>query len=152
MKAARSAADNLGKKTRQLLNQTKQTLKTGSDQGFIDFGAAIGSKSAPRYVYRGGSRTPGNLTPRPGKDLDGLSTFDSPSLAASAGGKVQRIDTARLRLTRAYPDAEPPGHVSIRPLAPADIPAWAATRGTGSIHPYTQDIIDALVDGIGGMV
>jgi hypothetical protein len=74
-----------------------------------------------------------------------LSTFDNPRAAAPEGGKAQIIDTSKLKLVEAHPDAPPPGHVS---LAPADsnlIEAWAATRGTGEISPFTQDIMDAIV-------
>lgn len=97
-------------------------------------------------VYRGGSRTPDNMTPRPGIDGTGLSMFDNPQAAAPKGGKVQVIDTSKLKCTVACPDAPPPGHVSIRPGDPAGIPGWAGTRGTGEVHPYTQDILGAIVD------
>jgi hypothetical protein len=99
----------------------------------------------PRYVYRGGSNTQKNLTPRPGVDFDGLSTFDTPAGAAPRGGKVQVIDTSKLKLNGAYPSAPPPGHVSIRPPDPSQIPGWAATRNTGTVHPLTQDILSAIV-------
>jgi hypothetical protein len=106
------------------------------------------AEPASHLVYRGGSRSADNLTPRPGIDSTGRSTFDTPGAAAPKGGKVQVIDTSKLKCTIACPDAPPPGHVSIRPLDPADIPGWAGTRGTGDISPYTQDIWDAIVDEI----
>jgi hypothetical protein len=106
------------------------------------------TESGSTLVYRGGSRTPDNLTPRPGIDDTGLSTYDTPGAAAPSGGKVQVIDTSRLKCTIACPDAPPPGHVSIRPPDAADIPGWAGTRGTGQISPFTQDIMDAIIDEI----
>jgi RHS repeat-associated protein len=106
------------------------------------------TKSGSTLVYRGGSRTPDNLTPRPGIDDTGLSTYDTPGAAAPNGGKVQVIDTSRLKCTIACPDAPPPGHVSIRPPDAAEIPGWAGTRGTGQVSPFTQDIMDAVIDEI----
>lgn len=104
------------------------------------------STPAPRYVYRGGSDQPMNMTPRPGVDSTGLSTFDNLEAAVKPGGKAQVIDTTKLKCVAACPDAPPPGHVSLAPRNAAEIPEWAATRGTDTVHPYTQDIIDAIVD------
>jgi hypothetical protein len=106
------------------------------------------TEAAPQLVYRGGSRTADNMTPRPGIDDTGLSTFDTPGAAAPNGGKVQVIDTSKLKCTVACPDSPPPGHVSVRPPDVAEIPGWAGTRGTGQVSPYTQDILDAVVDEI----
>jgi RHS repeat-associated protein len=100
----------------------------------------------PQRVYRGGSAQPKNMTPRPGEDSTGLSTYDNPEAAAPNGGKVQVIDTSKLKMVTANPDAPPPGHVSLAPPDPAEIPDWAATRDTDVVSPYTQDIIDAIVD------
>ena len=101
--------------------------------------------AAGRRFYRGGSNSPSNLTPRPGVDTTGLSTFDS--LAAfKPGDKVQVIDTSLLDKLRAVPDAEPPGHVSVRPPDLSEISDWASTRGTDEIHPYTQELKDAIID------
>lgn len=99
-------------------------------------------------VYRRGSKYADNLTPRPGMDSDGLSTFDSLERAVGPGEKAQVIDTSKLRLLTAVRNEPPPGHVSLT-LVPADprlLAAWAATRGTGAVHPLTQDILDAIVD------
>lgn len=99
-------------------------------------------------VYRRGSKFSDNLTPRSGIDLDGLSTFDSLKRAVNPGEKAQVIDTTRLRLLTAVANSPPEGHVSLT-LLPSDsvrLAEWAATRGTGTIHPLTQDILDAIVD------
>jgi hypothetical protein len=97
-------------------------------------GAGAG-ETAPLLVYRGGSAKPDNLTPHPGIDTTGLSTFDNLEAATPPGGKPQVIDTSKLKPPlRATPDAPPPGHVSLGPIGPALIDEWAATRGTGQIH------------------
>jgi hypothetical protein len=48
-------------------------------------------------VYRRGSKFSDNLTPRPGIDTDGLSTFETLEQAANPGEKAQVIDTTKLR-------------------------------------------------------
>jgi hypothetical protein len=112
-----------------------------------DAGGLAAGHSVPPLVYRGGSAKPDNLTPRPGADQTGLSTFDNWEAATPPGGKAQVIDTSKLKPPLvATPDAPPPGHVSIGPGDPALIDQWAATRGTGQIHPLTQAIMDAIVD------
>jgi len=69
-----------------------------------------------KIVYRGGSRTADNLTPRPGVDIQGLSTFETLELAVQPDGKAQSIGLFRLQAPLVgVPDAPPPGHVSIRP-------------------------------------
>jgi hypothetical protein len=99
-------------------------------------------------VYRRGSKFSDNLTPRPGIDLDGLSTFDSLERAVKPGEKAQVIDTEKLQNLTAILNEPPPGHVSLT-LVPGDsqmLEAWARTRGTGVIHPLTREILDAIVD------
>ncbi|HKG48076.1 MAG TPA: RHS repeat-associated core domain-containing protein [Pyrinomonadaceae bacterium] len=98
------------------------------------------------FLYRGGSRTPQNMTPRPGIDTDGLSTFNSPD-KFNPGDKVQVIDTSKLKNLFGRPDPAPPGHVTITPRDPSQMGPWADSRG-GPIHPLTQEILDALVDEI----
>jgi hypothetical protein len=99
----------------------------------------------PRYVYRGGSASDANLTPRPGIDHTGLSTYDNIEAATPPGGKAQVIDTTRMRNLAAHPDSPPPGHVSIRPHDPSEVSDWAASRGADETHPYTQELRDAIV-------
>jgi hypothetical protein len=82
----------------------------------------------PKIVYRGGSRTPDNLTPRPGLDIQGLSTFETLELTVQPGGKAQVVDLSRLQAPLVgVADAPPPGHVSIRPglaLTPEVLQHW----------------------------
>jgi len=99
----------------------------------------------PQFVYRGGSAQPDNLTPRPELDPNGLSTYDTPEAAAPNGGKVQVIDTTKLKLLRANPDGPPEGHVSLAPEDESLIEGWAATRGTMELSPLTEDIAKAIV-------
>jgi RHS repeat-associated protein len=103
-------------------------------------------------VYRGGPPTPKNFTPRPGIDKDGLSTFDTPDLAAKPGDKVQVIDPTKLKNLFARKDDSPPGHVTITPKDPSQAGPWADSRPGldqgGPIHPLTQELLDAVVDQI----
>lgn len=97
-------------------------------------------------LYRRGSKFPDNFTPRPGIDVDGLSFFDSLEKAADPGEKAQVIDADRLRSLTGTPSEPPPGHVTLSPNDVTRLSEWAATRGTGAIHPLTQEILDAIVD------
>lgn len=99
-------------------------------------------------VYRGGPKTPKNFTPRPGKDPDGLSTFDNPGAAANPGDKVQVIDTSKLKNLFGKKDDSPPGHVTISPKDPSQMPGWSGSREGPGIHPLTQELMDAVVDEI----
>jgi hypothetical protein len=118
-------------------------LGGGPSPGAVD--APVVAEPPPQYVYRGGSGTPSNLTPRPGVDTTGLSTFDNLEAATQPGGKAQIIDTTRLKTLVATPDAPPPGHVSLHPPNLDEVTDWAATRGTDEVHPYTQEVMDAVV-------
>ena len=77
------------------------------------------------------------MTPRPGKDATGLSTFDTLEAATPEGGKTQVIDTTQLTSLEAIYDGYAPGHVSITPGTSQAVEEWAATRGTGNVHPWT---------------
>jgi len=61
---------------------------------------------------------------------------------------LQVIDTSQLKVVQAFPDALPAGHVSLAPADSSQIEEWAATRGTSEVSPFTQDIIDAVIDTI----
>ena len=97
-------------------------------------------------VYRGGSRTDGNLTPRPGKDdrADspgrGLSTNTSPP-----PGKSQMIETDNLGGDlEAVNDSRT--HYAIRPTNDPNaekLQEWASTRGSGQTHQYTNAVRNA---------
>jgi len=96
----------------------------------------------PDLVYRGGSFTESNFTPRPGKDdqgdlKEGLSTFRTPEQAANPGEKYQIIDLNKIRATGFVVIETPDGHVSIKPPTQKELKEWAATRGTDNVHPRT---------------
>lgn len=100
---------------------------------------------APERVYRGGSATDKNLTPR-ASDIEGLSTFNNIESATPPGGKAQVIDTSKLNALEAVPDAPPPGHVSIRPKDPSQMSGWIDARTGGVTHPLTQEIRNAIIE------
>ena len=114
-------------------------------------GAPPGTK-IDGLVFRSGGHTPDTFTPRPGLDLEGLSTFDTLEAAVKPGGKAQIIDMAKVEQPLVgVPDAPPPGHVSIRSGAAItetvlqETADWAATRGTGVVHPLTDTLMRARV-------
>jgi len=123
---------------------TTQPAATGAQAGATR-AASDGTVRTQGTVYRGGSDTISNLTPRP-SDTTGLSTFRTLEQATPSGGKAQVIDIAKLRKLEAHLDDDPPGHVSLRPQNSNDLPAWAGSRDAATPHPYTQDIMDAIVD------
>lgn len=97
----------------------------------------------PRYVYRSASGTYQSMTPRV-KDFEGLSSFDSPD---RLNGKVKIIDTQKLGPNlEANPDGG--GHVSIRPKDMSQMEGWIESRETANVnpHPFTQELMDAIVD------
>jgi hypothetical protein len=116
------------------------------EEGKVDIGNDKLGGDLPARVYRSGSSTPRNLTPAE-KDQTGLSTFDHLE-NFKPGSKVQVIDTSLLRTLLAVPDESPPGHVSIRPPDLSDMSDWIASRETETVHPYTQEVLNAIVDEI----
>jgi RHS repeat-associated protein len=106
--------------------------------------AAGGTRGTPSLIYRGGSNSARNLTPRPG-DTTGLSTFDNAEAAFGNSNKAQVIDTTRLRNLCATCDAHPPGHVTVAPRTAAELAEWSSTRGTETVHPLTKELMDAIV-------
>ncbi|MCP3139884.1 hypothetical protein LXT23_21405 [Pyxidicoccus sp. QH1ED-7-1] len=107
---------------------------------------APAAKEPPKLVYRQGSDTAQNMTPRPGLDKKGLSTFETLEQAAKPGEKAQVIDTTKLRCLKAVCDPPPEGHVSIKPETAEELADWASTRGSDTVHPWTQEVLDAIVD------
>lgn len=97
-------------------------------------------------LYRRVSKFPDNLCPRSGLDVDGLSTFDSLERAVDPGEKAQVIDTGKLKTLLAVPTEPPPGHVCLTPGDPRFLAEWAASRGTGTVHRLTQEVLSAIVD------
>ncbi len=116
-------------------------------------------------LYRSGSKSAKNWTPRlrdvatssPGS-VPGLSFFETLDAAVrDPGDKAQVVDLARLDPTLGvFPDdpAEGgvPGHVTICPIDATGFPdltaleKWAAARDSPEVHPYTQMVLDAIVN------
>jgi RHS repeat-associated protein len=90
-------------------------------------------------IYRGGSDSPTNLTPRI-KDTTGLSANVSPM-----PGKNVAIDTSKLTNLCAICDNKKTGHVSITPKDTSQMQGWIDSRGSESVHPLTQELQDAVV-------
>ena len=109
-------------------------------------------------MYRFGSRTNNNLTPRPGKDTagapgcpGGLSVEES----LNPDGKCQVIETSLLPSVLQYlsdvPSTGRAGHGVIAPVRPDGgldmdaLVAWADSRGQEQNHPFTIALLDAII-------
>jgi len=55
------------------------------------------------------------------------------------------IDVSRLSQLQAQSDPPPPGHVSITPKDVSRLGEWKASRGTGTIHPFTSELKGAII-------
>lgn len=103
------------------------------------------------HLYRTGTKGQKNLTPRV-SDVDGLSLFESLEhlIAAGsgrAGDSVQVFDAELLLQAglHAYPSPPPEGHVSLRPLDPAELDAWIASRDMPPESPWTGAVRRSIV-------
>lgn len=56
------------------------------------------------------------------------------------------IDTSKLDQLCAVCDNPKTGHVSIKPKDMSQIQEWIDSRGGDTIHPLTQELMDAVVD------
>jgi len=115
---------------------------------FLGFTAKPGPKARTK-IYRSASGTPDSLTPRPGIDDvpgGGLSFFDDVDHPGIKRGKVVEVDSDLLKSLQVIHDNDPPGHVTVRPYTHEELVAWAATRGTGEIHPFTQELLNAVTN------
>lgn len=115
-----------------------------------------------RLVFRGGTSTDDNLTPRPGKDTvsnqgrsPGLSVWEHLAMSTAPGGKAQLIDLDLLGGELAAFADDPttggdPGHFVIAPIRRDRsidqdlLSEWAASRGTGKPHRLTVALRGAL--------
>jgi hypothetical protein len=103
------------------------------------------------FVYRGGTATDSNLTPRLSRDISGpkrgLSTYLDSKNAFGNANKAQKIDISRLgsNLDAVLNDYD--GHVSIRPSNDPNntkLTEWASQRGTANEN--TNSVKDSVVD------
>ena len=90
-----------------------------------------------KKIYRKGSATDNNLTPRP-KDKDGLSTNVNPPPT-----KHQVIDTSKLNQLEAVQDGA--DHASVRPKDMTRMQEWIDSKGSQNTHEFTQELRDAIV-------
>ena len=98
-------------------------------------------------AYRSASGTPDSLTPRAEVDDlagGGLSFYNRLDHPALKPGKFVEIDTSKLQRLVALLDSEPEGHITGRPQLLDEMEQWAATRGSGRIHPLTRELLDAI--------
>jgi len=108
-----------------------------------------GKCDAAQYLgmmYRNASGTADSLTPRPGIDDiagGGLSFWNS--LDALNPGKYVVVDASKLQQLKAVLDNNPIGHITVSPATLQELQAWAATRGSGIVHGFTQELLNALV-------
>jgi hypothetical protein len=70
--------------------------------------------------------------------------------ATDPGSKYVTVDTNELRTLCAECDNPATGHVSVKPVGDEAtsktlLEEWAATRGTGKTHSFTQELLDAMV-------
>ena len=102
-------------------------------------------------IFRSGSDSIDNLTPRPGiDDLNltegGLSFFNDPSkLNLDPGDKYIGVDPLKLDGLDVIFDNNPPGHVSVRPLSLNELKEWASTRKTGIVHELSTIVKNSVV-------
>lgn len=92
------------------------------------------TKNQGTLIYRGGSGTAGNLTPKP-KDANGLSFYRMPPAPPNkyVVTSIEAVNSTGL-LNATIDGAN---HVSVRPTIPGTMDSWIESRGSGHIHPYT---------------
>ena len=128
-----------------LLGGDNQFQYAPNPVGWVDpLGLARGPLTSGE-VYRQGSATNSNLTPRPGKDTTtGLSTtIEQPS------GKFQTLDVAKLNDAGLEVIQDGNNHASVRPKNDPNfekLREWADTRGTDNVSDYTIGCQNAIVD------
>ncbi len=99
-------------------------------------------------IYRNASGTGDSLTPRMGIDTTipqgGLSFWNS--IDKLNPGKYVAIDPTKLNSLTAILDNNPIGHVTVMPNTISELESWAMSRGTGIVHPFTQELLNAIVE------
>lgn len=107
------------------------------------------SKTEPTYIYRGGSNTFYNLTPKPWKDYDGLSYYLYPP--ATGNYTVTTIEAVNATgfLTAVINGAN---HVSVRPTDGSKLNEWMMTVDHANISPHFYSIILRSISWKGGYI
>jgi len=101
-----------------------------------DFDQCGLAAKTPAEIFRKGSSTDSNLTPRP-VDTGGLSTTVKPP-----PGKSQVIYPARLKQLEAIQDGA--DHASVRPKDMSRMQEWIESRGGDTTHEFTQELREAI--------
>jgi hypothetical protein len=114
---------------------TMGSAAASAERGNFDH-CALAAKT-PAEIFRKGSATDANLTPRP-VDTGGLSTTVKPP-----PGKSQVIDPARLKQLEAVQDGA--DHASVRPVDSSRMQEWIDSRGSATPHDFTQELRDAII-------
>lgn len=107
----------------------------------------IGQREQQEHLFRGGSRTNMNFTPRPGNDTDGypfngLSTYDTQQAACFSGNANKKAQVLARPAVEAIPnmivqpDLALPGHYFLRADSALLHEQWANTRPTADISPH----------------
>ncbi len=100
-------------------------------------------------VYRQGSNTPANMTPRPGKDTNPLKKPGLSTTIEKPSGKSIPLDVAKLNEAGFDVIQDDIDHASVRPKGDADLNKlndWANSRpgivdgGSGPIHENTNKV------------
>ncbi|WP_139093441.1 RHS repeat domain-containing protein [Delftia sp. JD2] len=102
---------------------------------------SIDSAKDGTLIYRSASGTPNSMTPRT-VDVQGLSATNS--IEKSLPGKIQVINTAKFKNLCAVCDNPQTGHVSIKPIDMNQMQGWIDSRGSNSMHPLTQELLDSV--------
>ncbi|HXC79179.1 MAG TPA: fibronectin type III domain-containing protein [Candidatus Acidoferrum sp.] len=113
-----------------------------------EIAADAGEKLAADIVYRGGSDTLNNLTPRAidleGEGAPGLSTWRTAEEALKGNAKVQVIDLNRLPADLQAIEEED-GHVIITTRDWESLISWSDLRGTDAANPLSEAIRQTIV-------
>ena len=118
-------------RTADQVREVEEERSTTNDQGFT-------------YIYRSASGTFKSLTPRPGKDANGLSF----ALTPPVGGKYVKTTIEAVNATGILTAAiDGPNHVSVRTTLPWMMRDWIESRETANEkpHPYTLLLCAILI-------
>jgi len=119
--------EEIAESTERIIDDVGDALKPAHDEGpdgdpkpVVPPDGGVAEDEEVEHVYRGGSASDKNFTPRPGKDdgygpKSGLSTFDShEGTTFGRGGKSQKLNARVLRDAGFTLTKTPDGHVGIR--------------------------------------
>jgi RHS repeat-associated protein len=98
-------------------------------------------------IYRNATGTSDSMTPRPGvDDLPGGGLSFWTGIENLNPGKYVAVDPTKLNKLSAVLDNIPPGHIRVVPDTIGQLQEWAATRGTGIVHEFTEELMLAIIN------